>query len=198
MIGRLHGRLAEKKPPFLLIDVNGVGYEVAVSMQTLYQLPALEQSITLHIQTIIREDAHALYGFACAEERELFRLLIKANGVGPKLALTVLSNLSVDEFVSVVQEQQVSELLKVPGIGKKTAERLLIELRDKIQAWPGKTQSASQAKVDRSASDDAVSALIALGYKPTQARDVVKQCADKASDPESLIRIALQTLASHA
>lgn len=126
MIGRLRGTLAEKQPPHLILDVNGVGYEVEVPMTTLYRLPSVGEPVTLHTHLVVREDAHLLYGFAEKRERELFRELIRLNGVGPKLALALMSGLEVDELVRCVQAQDTSTLVKIPGVGKKTAERLLV------------------------------------------------------------------------
>lgn len=135
MIGRLRGTLAEKQPPHLILDVNGVGYEVEVPMTTLYRLPSVGEPVTLHTHLVVREDAHLLYGFAEKRERELFRELIRLNGVGPKLALALMSGLEVDELVRCVQAQDTSTLVKIPGVGKKTAERLLVELKDRFKAW---------------------------------------------------------------
>ncbi len=134
MIGRLRGTLAEKQPPHLILDVNGVGYEVEVPMTTLYRLPSVGEPVTLHTHLVVREDAHLLYGFAEKRERELFRELIRLNGVGPKLALALMSGLEVDELVRCVQAQDTSTLVKIPGVGKKTAERLLVELKDRFKA----------------------------------------------------------------
>ncbi|MBC7210904.1 MAG: Holliday junction branch migration protein RuvA, partial [Pseudomonas sp.] len=135
MIGRLRGTLAEKQPPHLIIDVNGVGYELEVPMTTLYRLPKVGEPVTVHTHLVVREDAHLLYGFAEKRERELFRELIRLNGVGPKLALALMSGLEVDELVRCVQAQDASVLVRVPGVGKKTAERLLVELKDRFKAW---------------------------------------------------------------
>lgn len=135
MIGRLRGTLAEKQPPHLILDVNGVGYELEVPMTTLYRLPSVGEPVTLHTHLVVREDAHLLYGFYERRDRELFRELIRLNGVGPKLALALMSGLEVDELVRCVQAQDTSTLVKIPGVGKKTAERLLVELKDRFKAW---------------------------------------------------------------
>ena len=132
MIGRLRGTLAEKQPPHLILDVNGIGYELEVPMTTLYRLPTVGEPVTLHTHLVVREDAHLLYGFAEKRDRELFRELIRLNGVGPKLALALMSGLEVDELVRCVQAQDTSVLVKIPGVGKKTAERLLVELKDRF------------------------------------------------------------------
>lgn len=199
MIGRLRGALAEKQPPHLLIDVNGVGYAVEVPMSTYYQLPGLNDDVTLYIHYVVREDAHLLYGFYEKKERELFRELIRLNGVGPKLALALMSSLSVNEMVEVVRQQNVAALTKVPGVGKKTAERLLIELKDRFKSWQASdvvtplAEEIGVATMVTSAEADAVSALIALGYKPPEATRAVSLVADKDSlSSEELIRRALK------
>lgn len=200
MIGRLQGTLAEKQPPHLLIDVNGVGYAVEVPMSTYYQLPNIDEKVTLHIHQVVREDAHLLYGFYEKRERELFRELIRLNGVGPKLALALMSTLSVSEMIETVRQQNTAALVKVPGVGKKTAERLLIELRDRFKAWEGGTEAsttlASEVAMTNPASSaemDAVSALIALGYKPQEASRAVAMVDGKDDmSSEELIRRALK------
>lgn len=199
MIGRLRGVLAEKQPPHLLVDVNGVGYAVEVPMSTYYQLPALNDDVTLHIHYVVREDAHLLYGFYEKKERELFRELIRLNGVGPKLALALMSTLSVNEMVEIVRQQNTAVLVKVPGVGKKTAERLLVELKDRFKSWEGGevvtplAEEVGVTSMATSAEADAVSALIALGYKPQEASRAVSLIADKdALSSEELIRRALK------
>ncbi|AZS51895.1 Holliday junction branch migration protein RuvA [Entomomonas moraniae] len=200
MIGRLQGLLAEKQPPHLLIDVNGVGYAVEVPMSTYYQLPSLDERVILHIHQVVREDAHLLYGFYEKKERELFRELIRLNGVGPKLALALMSTLSVNEMIETVRQQNTAALIKVPGVGKKTAERLLIELRDRFKAWEGGTEPTTPLSAEvamtstaTSAEMDAVSALVALGYKPQEASRAVAAVQNKdALSSEELIRRALQ------
>src|SRR5690606_37114599 len=167
--------LAEKQPPHLLVDVGGVGYELEMPLSSLYRLPALGEAVTLHTHLVVREDAHLLYGFAEKRERELFRELIRLNGVGPKLALALMSSLEVDELIRCVQTQDTSVLTKVPGVGKKTAERLLVELKDRFKSWeslPGMAQLVVEPNAPSrvsSAENDAVSALISLGYKPQEA-----------------------------
>lgn len=197
MIGRLRGTLAEKQPPYLLLDVGGVGYEVEVPMTTLYRLPAQGEIVTLHTHLVVREDAHLLYGFGEKRERELFRELIRLNGVGPKLALALMSSLEVDELVRCVQAQDTAALVKVPGVGKKTAERLLVELKDRFKAWeslPGIAPLAlpNQAAVVASAEADAVSALVALGFKPQEASRAVAAVEGEDLSSEELIRRALK------
>ncbi|GIZ11495.1 Holliday junction branch migration protein RuvA [Pseudomonas sp. NCCP-436] len=198
MIGRLRGTLAEKQPPHLLLDVNGVGYELEVPMTTLYRLPALGESVTLHTHLVVREDAQLLYGFAEKRERELFRELIRLNGVGPKLALALMSGLEADELVRCVQAQDASALVKVPGVGKKTAERLLVELKDRFKAWAAMPAIAplvvepQGAPAVSSAENDAVSALISLGYKPQEASRAVAAVKQDGLSSEDLIRRALR------
>ena len=201
MIGRLRGTLADKLPPFLLLDVNGVGYELEVPMTTLYRLPPVGDSLTLYTHLVVREDAQLLYGFAEKRERELFRELIRLNGVGPKLALALMSGLEVDELVRCVQAQDTSTLVKIPGVGKKTAERLLVELKDRFKAWeaipgiaPLVLEPSAQAAVS-SAENDAVSALIALGFKPQEASRAVAAVQENGLSSEELIRRALKGMA---
>ena len=201
MIGRLRGTLADKLPPFLLLDVNGVGYELEVPMTTLYRLPPVGDSLTLYTHLVVREDAQLLYGFADKRERELFRELIRLNGVGPKLALALMSGLEVDELVRCVQAQDTSTLVKIPGVGKKTAERLLVELKDRFKAWeaipgiaPLVLEPSAQAVVS-SAENDAVSALIALGFKPQEASRAVAAVQENGLSSEELIRRALKGMA---
>ena len=198
MIGRLRGTLAEKQPPHLVIDVNGVGYELEVPMTTLYRLPAVGEPLTLHTHLVVREDAQLLYGFYDKRDRELFRELIRLNGVGPKLALALMSGLEVDELVRCVQAQDTSALMKVPGVGKKTAERLLVELKDRFKAWeslPGMATlviEPSAGAAVSSAESDAVSALISLGYKPQEASRAVALVKEDGLSSEDLIRRALK------
>ncbi len=198
MIGRLKGTLAEKQPPHLLVDVNGVGYELEVPMTTLYRLPALGEPVTLHTHLVVREDAHLLYGFAEKRERELFRELIRLNGVGPKLALALMSGLEVDELVRCVQAGDTSTLVKVPGVGKKTAERLLVELKDRFKAWETVPSIATLVVEPRagvavsSAESDAVSALISLGFKPQEASKAVAAVQEDGLSSEELIRRSLK------
>ena len=200
MIGRLQGILAEKQPPHLLVDVSGVGYAVEVPMSTYYQLPDIDKKVTLHIHQVVREDAHLLYGFYEKKERELFRELIRLNGVGPKLALALMSTLSVNEMIETVRQQNTAALIKVPGVGKKTAERLLIELRDRFKAWEGGAAPVSALSAEvattnpaTSAEMDAVSALVSLGYKLQDASRAVSLVANKDElTSEELIRRALK------
>jgi len=200
VIGRIRGILLVKQAPQLLIDVNGVGYEVSAPMSTFYNLPELDESITLHTHLVVREDAHTLYGFATENERAMFRALIKVNGVGAKLALTILSGISAEDFIVCVMDNDTAGLTRLPGVGKKTAERLIIEMRDKLKDWGTPTTDNRSGKpatlvqpVDAVA--DAVSALIALGYKAPEASKMVRVVDAKDLPSEEIIRQALQTVA---
>jgi Holliday junction DNA helicase RuvA len=199
MIGFLRGILAAKKAPSLVLDVGGVGYELDAPMSTFYKLPALGETVTLHTHLAIREDAHALYGFYTEAERALFRSLIKTTGVGAKLALAILSGISVDEFHRCVQMNDTAMLVRLPGIGKKTAERLIIEMRDRL---PGTSEgdslvvavSAGGVSTPAVANPvpDAISALVALGFKPQDANAMVRGIPAEGKTSEDLIRLALQ------
>ena len=190
MIGRLTGLLAEKSPPLVLIDVNGVGYEVDVPMSTFYNLPALGERVTLLTHLVVREDAHLLYGFLTAAERATFRELVKISGIGPRTALAVLSGLSVPELAATVSRQEGGRLQKVPGIGKKTAERLLLELKGKLAPEIG--TPAAQLATDAQA--DIVQALIALGYSEKDAAAALKKLPADVGVSEG-IKLALKALA---
>ena len=197
MIGRLRGTLAEKKPPFLLLDVNGVGYELEATMGTIFQLPEVGEEVTLHTHLIVRDDAHLLFAFATLAERTLFRTLIKVNGVGAKLALTILSGISADEFARCVQESDIASLIRLPGVGKKTAERLIVEMRDRLDDWQpapvlpgGGTAPAAIPAVDEV--KDAISALVSLGYKPPEASRLISKIKTDGLDSEAIIRAALK------
>lgn len=197
MIGFLRGLLVAKKPPALLIDVHGVGYEVEAPMSTFYGLPELGGEVTLHTHLAIREDAHNLFGFISESERALFRTLIKVNGVGAKLALGILSGLSAEEFHRCIEHQDTARLVRLPGVGKKTAERLMIELRDRLPdfatvALPGATTLFMPAA---SPVDDATAALIALGFRPQDAAGLVRKIAADGKTSEEIIRLALQASA---
>lgn len=197
MIGCVRGILAVKQPPNLLVDVGGVGYEIQASLTTCYQLPDLGNSVTLHTHLVVREDAHSLYGFYEERERTLFRTLIKVNGVGPKMALAILSSIDADEFAQCVVSQDVSGLVKLPGIGKKTAERLVVEMRDRLADWQpsysGTSKSPHLINMD-SAYQEAQSALIALGYKPQEANRMLGQVNEEGLNSQTLIRRALKSM----
>jgi Holliday junction DNA helicase RuvA len=201
MIGMLRGRIIQRQPPFLLIDVNGVGYEVEAPMSTFYALPEGQAEVTLHTHLAVREDAHILYGFAREGDRALFRALLKVSGVGGKMALAILSGMTADEFALCVQAGDVAALTRLPGVGKKTAERLVVEMRDRLEglsgnAAPLKMSAAPAASaMPADASADAVSALIALGYKPADASRMVRAVAGEGLGTEALIKAALQAAA---
>lgn len=189
MIGRLSGLLAEKNPPQLLVDVNGVGYEVDVPMSTFYNLPALGERVTLLTHFVVREDAQVLFGFLTAQERATFRLLVKISGVGPRTALSILSGLNVNELAQAVSLQESARLVKVPGIGKKTAERLLLELKGKLGpdlAAPSSVANDTQA--------DILQALVALGYSDREAALALKSLPADVGVSDG-IKLALKSLA---
>jgi Holliday junction DNA helicase RuvA len=199
MIGRLRGTLLEKQAPNLLLDVNGVGYDVQAPMTTFYELPETGSEVILHTHLAVREDAHVLYGFLREHDRSLFRELIKVSGVGPKLALAILSGMSADEFVGTVHAGDSATLVKLPGVGKKTAERLVIEMKDRLKDWQGAVlpleSATAQAAPATDAVKDAISALIALGYKPQEASRMVSQVESEGMAMEEVIRLALRSVA---
>lgn len=201
MIGCLTGILLEKQPPEVLLDVRGVGYELLLPMTSFYNLPELNQEVKLFTHLVVREDAHLLFGFSHKQDRTLFRELIKTNGVGPKLALAILSAMSVTEFAYAIEREELSKLVKIPGVGKKTAERLLVELKGKFKSISQgdffvesrhlsvaeKTSGSSDPKVE-----DAIAALIALGYKANDAEKMVNKVFSAELTSEQLIREALK------
>ena len=191
MIGRIAGTLLEKSPPQILVDVNGVGYDVEVSMSTFYNLPATGERVTLFTHLQVREDAHLLYGFGTDAERRVFRQLLKISGVGARTALALLSGLSIGELIEAVSSQEAGRLVRVPGIGKKTAERLLLELKDKLGAELAPGSGAHRA---RPASSDILNALASLGYNDKEAQAAVKHLPDGLSVSDG-IRQALKSFA---
>lgn len=198
MIGRLKGLIVDKlEPGRFVIDVQGVGYDVETSLNTFFALQDEEKEIEIHIHTVVREDALLLYGFANRLERALFRSLIRINGVGPKLAISILSSISPQDFIEVIQSGDTASLVKLPGIGKKTAERLLIEMRDSIesiQLTPGSQSQMSHHHTNHK--EEAISALLALGYKNSEAKKAISQLDDGEKNSEQLIRQALQLISS--
>ena len=200
MIGRLKGILLEKQPPEILLDVQGVGYELLLPMTSFYNLPEIGQEATLFTHLVVREDTHLLFGFAQKTDRTLFRELIKTNGVGPKLALAILSAMSVEDFAYAIEREELSKLVKIPGVGKKTAERLLVELKGKFKGIKqtdffiesSHIKMPSMATQNETPLDEAVSALIALGYKPAEAEKMVKKVSKPDLNSEKLIREALK------
>lgn len=200
MIGFLRGRLSAKQPPQLLIDVGGVGYEVEAPMSTFYGLPPVGSDVNLFTHLVVREDAHVLFGFGSERERRLFRELIKVSNVGPKLALALLSGMSVDAFLLCIEAQDADTLVRIPGVGRKTAERLLIEMKDRLKTF-GALESAlptaegAAPAAANGAQAEAFSALVALGYKPAEITRLLKSVDPAAKTVEDLIRGALQVAA---
>lgn len=199
MIGRLQGIIVEKSAPELLIDVQGVAYELQAPMSTFAVLGGLNDSTTLYTHLAIREDAHQLYGFADKSERTLFRTLIKVSGVGPKLALAILSGMEASAFANCVHNQDITALTKLPGVGKKTAERLVVEMKDRLKEWLAPAdmfQPSGQATNAGPSSEqllaDAESALVALGYKPQDATKMLMKVSAECSSAEEMIRLALK------
>ncbi len=192
MIGRIAGTLLAKSPPALLVDVGGVGYEIDAPMSTFYRLPAIGEPVLLHTHLLVREDAQLLYGFASEAERALFRQLLKVSGVGAKLALVILSGVAVDELLAIVGDADAARLVRIPGIGRKTAERLILELREPLGRMASTPASILAPRGD--ALQDAASALEALGYKPTEARAALRDLAAEDQSSEDLIRAALKRL----
>ncbi|MDH3637701.1 MAG: Holliday junction branch migration protein RuvA [Gammaproteobacteria bacterium] len=201
MIGSLTGVLAVKRPPALVLDVHGVGYELEAPMTTFYELPNAGTEVTLHTHLVVREDAQLLYGFTSLQQRDLFRNLLKVSGVGPRVALAVLSGLTSEDFVACMAAEDVDRLTRVPGIGRKTAQRLIVEMRDRItKQMEGVELSAAPAPGAGTTNPihDAVSALIALGYKPVEASRAIRALAVEGLTSEEIIREALRHLAGSA
>lgn len=195
MIGRLRGLLLEKRAPFLLLDVQGVGYEVEAPMSTFYVLPEKGAEVTLHTHLVVRDDAHLLYAFASEKERALFRSLIRVNGVGAKLGLAILSGIDAETFTCCIQEGDTASLTRLPGVGKKTAGRLIVEMRDRLLDTPENLAISSGLEGARQGPvAEAISALIALGYKPPEAGRVVRSLNTDGLATEEIIRQALQAI----
>lgn len=199
MIGFLRGRLTAKQPPQLVIDVGGVGYEVEAPLPVFYDLPPTGSEITLYTQLIVREDAHILFGFRTERDRRLFRELLKVSNVGPKLALALLSGMTVDTFLRCIEAQDVDSLVRIPGVGRKTAERLVVEMRDRVKGFgefaaPAAVGGTPQPAVGPQA--EAFSALVALGYKPAEVTRLLKAVDASVQTTEEVIRKALQAAAA--
>lgn len=198
MIGSLRGKILEKRPPTLLIEVNGLGYEVDCPISTCFSLPEPGAEVFIYVHMVVREDAQLLYGFASFNERRLFRELIKINNVGPKLALAILSSLEPNLFVQCVVDHDVSSLVRVPGVGKKTAERLIIEMQDRLASWDETPTGSMTSQIlmnrEPDAKQDALSALVTLGYKPNQARSALAKCDEDTVSSEEMIKFALKNL----
>ena len=200
MIGRLRGIIIEKQPPKVLIEVGGVGYEVFMPMTCFYELPENGKEVIVLTHFAVREDAQVLYGFNHEQERELFRELIKVNGVGPKLALAILSGMSASQFISAVEQGEIKTLVKLPGVGTKTAERLIVEMKDRVKRFGEElanvnstVETGSVKKSSNQIEGEAVSALIALGYKPQEASRIISKVIKPDMDCETLIREALKS-----
>jgi Holliday junction DNA helicase RuvA len=197
MIGQIKGIIIAKQAPDLLVDVQGIGYEVLVSLGTFFEIPEIGGAVTLHTHFVVREDAQLLFGFATLEERALFRQLIKVNGVGPKMALAILSGMSAGEFALAVHNNDIATLVKLPGVGKKTAERLVIEMRDKVDVAQVNDFGGATAGKHPDIKQEAESALIALGYKPQDAAKMISRVSDdEITSTEQLIRRALKNMVS--
>jgi Holliday junction DNA helicase RuvA len=204
VIGRLRGTLLEKISPEILIECAGIGYEVTMPMTSIYSLPDVNQEAIVYIHFVVREDAQLLYGFANKTERKLFRLLIKVNGVGPKLGLAILSSMSADQFVSCVAHDDLTAIVKITGVGKKTAERLLIEMRDRLKDWHIESNSSLDSDISplstnespfvNHAKGDAINALVSLGYSQAQADKAIKSIYKADMSSESLIKSALKAM----
>ena len=194
MIGSLRGRITSKTPPQLTVEVGGVGYELESPMSTFFHLPAVGQDVRLLTHFVVREDAQLLYGFATDEERRLFRNLLKVSGIGPKIALALLSGMNVEAFILCVQNEDVAALVRVPGIGRKTAERMIVELRDKLSPTDS-TPGVHSVPVGASPETEAYGALVALGYRPAEATRLLKSAGPGTHSTEELIRRALQSAA---
>jgi holliday junction DNA helicase RuvA len=197
MIGFLKGRLAVKQPPTLMVDVNGVGYELEAPMSTFYSLPAAGEPVSLYTHLVVREDAHILFGFGTDSERRLFRGLLKISGVGPKLALGILSGASVEDFLRIVEAEDIAMLTRIPGIGRQTAERVIIEMRDSVQklAMPAIKEGALPGPAVASPQSEAFAALIALGYKPPEVTRLLKAADEPGLSTTEIIRRALKSAA---
>ena len=199
MIGFLRGRLAVKQPPMLLVDVGGVGYELEAPMSTFYGLPAAGEPVALFTHLVVREDAHILYGFGLEGERRLFRALLKVSGVGPKIALGILSGSSVEDFLRIVEAEDTAMLTRIPGIGRKTAERVIIEMRDSVQKLAAPASAVDGAPPPGasplSPQGEAFAALISLGYKPPEAARLLKAADEPGLSTTELIRRALKSAA---
>lgn len=193
MIGRISGTLLEKNPPSLLLNVQGVGYEVDVPMSTFYDLPSIGEAVELHTHFVVREDAQLLFGFGSKLERSVFRTLLKVNGVGAKVALSILSGMTTDELFQSIAQKDAVPLTRVPGIGKKTAERLVVELQDKVDALAGgSVQAGLPETVDTSTRMQAEDALLALGYKSAEAKRLLDKNSSDGQSVEEMIRAALR------
>lgn len=203
MIGWMRGRLMAKQPPQLLLEIGGIGYELEAPMSTFYTLPATGADVSLFVHQVVREDAHLLFGFGTEQERRLFRELLKVSNVGPRIGLALLSGMSVDAFLACVEADDVDMLVRVPGVGRKTAERLVIEMRDRVKLFAGGGSiatigSAPTEQTPRGAQAEAFAALVALGYKPAEVTRLLKHVEPEVQTTEEIIRRALQAAAKRS
>lgn len=203
MIGWLRGRLMSKQPPHLMVEVNGVGYELEAPMSTFYTLPTVGTELSLFVHQVVREDAHLLFGFATEQERRLFRELLKVSNVGPRIGLALLSGMSVDAFLTCVESNDVDMLVRVPGVGRKTGERLVIEMRDRVKLLTGGASitvigGVPPATTPAGATQEAFAALVALGYKPAEVTRLLKSVEPEVQTTEEIIRRALQAAAKRS
>lgn len=195
MIGFIEGLLIRKQPPHLLLNVGGIGYEIEAPMTVFYELPEIGTKVMLHTHLQVREDAHKLYGFDTLRQRDLFRTLLKVTGIGPRVALAILSGLRAEDFERCISDGDIAQLTRVPGVGRKTAERLLVEMRDRIAAQPGTGGGGGAGLAATSAEGEAYGALVALGYKPAEVSRMLKQVNTPGLSTEELIRQILKNLA---
>lgn len=192
MIGRLQGDVIEKHPPHLLLDVQGVGYELEAPMSTFYELPDCGESVVLYTHLLVREDAQTLYAFKHVQDRSLFRYLLKVNGVGAKIALAILSGMDVQAFTNCIHCGDADALMRLPGVGRRTAERLIIEMRDRLERTPA-VRGSGQGAPSHSPVQDAISALVSLGYRSSDASRMVSEVDAESQSSEDIIRLALKT-----
>ena len=192
MIGSLRGKLTAKQAPAITVECAGVGYEIQAPMSTFLELPGVGSEIFLHTHLLVREDAHSLFGFSTQNEKVLFRLLLKVSGVGAKMGLSILSAMGVSDFERCVRYEDTEMLMKIPGVGKKTAERLIIEMRDKIEQSPAQAMMAKAGKVITDPRSEAIDALVALGYKPAEVKRLLAKLDTEDKSAEDIIRLALR------
>ena len=192
MIGSLRGRIIHRQAPVVIVECGGVGYEIETPMSTFLELPPVGEDVLLMTHLLVREDAHSLFGFATEEEKRLFRILLKVSGVGARMALAILSGMSVHDFERCVRLEDAATLVKIPGVGKKTAERLIVEMRDKFDGSPSHPGTGPAARVEPDARSEAIDALVALGYKPAEVKKLLAEIDVRDKSAEDIIRLALR------
>ncbi len=192
MIGSLRGKLTAKQAPSIIVECAGVGYEIETPMSTFLELPAVGSEIFLHTHLLVRDDAHSLFGFSTQNEKVLFRLLLKVSGVGAKMSLSILSGMGVSDFERCVRYEDTAMLVKIPGVGQKSAERLIIEMRDKVEQSPAQAMMAKAGKMITDARSEAIDALVALGYKPAEVKRLLAKLDTDEKSAEDIIRLALR------